>query len=166
MKYTEDQIKDYQAKKGSDRIQINNILCAVCVGALSVLLGLSNERLSAWAVGQLAAAIPCLITSSLAYAKTSYRNRDEHARWDTLGWATHTLGYVAVINAVGIMLFRNGFISVGWIFVCIVTAQFLIYSTLDIIMKRKRLREKSIKLIIYLLLLFMGLVLPVMEGWA
>src|SRR2546427_12711804 len=104
MQLTESEWTDYRSKKGSDRIQINNILCAVCVAALSVLLGLSRDKLSSWAIGQLALAIPLLVTSSLAYAKVGYRHSDESRRWDTLVWLGHSLGYAAVLIATGTMV--------------------------------------------------------------
>ena len=112
MQLTESEWANYRSKKGSDRIQINNILCAVCVAALSLLLGLSRDKLSEWTIGQLAVAIPLLVTSSLCYAKVGYRSTDEAATWDTLGWLGHSVGYAAVLNATGTMLYRSHFFRV------------------------------------------------------
>jgi small-conductance mechanosensitive channel len=165
MQLSESEWTDYRSKKGSDRIQINNILCAVCVAALSVLLGLSRSKLSSWTIGQLAIAIPLLVTSSLCYAKVGYRSSDEARRWDTFGWLTHSLGYAAVLNATGTMLYRSGFVRVTWVFVGVVLSLFLIYSLVDVHAKRHRLNEKVLKLLFYLALLFVGLVLPILAGW-
>ena len=63
--------------KGSNRIQVNNILSAVCLAALSVLLAQSDKEFSPWIIGQLGVAIPFLVTSSLAYAKLCYRTGGE-----------------------------------------------------------------------------------------
>src|ERR1700738_3677702 len=79
--------------RGSDRIQINNLLTAVSITVLSVLLSISKPGLSGWIIIQLAITIPCLVTSSLAYAKMCYRGADEYHIWDNLGWMTHSLGY-------------------------------------------------------------------------
>jgi small-conductance mechanosensitive channel len=165
MQLSESEWTDYRSKKGSDRIQINNILCAVCVAALSVLLGISRSKLSSWTIGQLAIAIPLLVTSSLCYAKVGYRSSDEARRWDTFGWLTHSLGYAAVLNATGTMLYRSGFRQVTWVFVAVVLSLFLIYSFVDVHAKRHRLNEKVLKLLFYLALLFVGLVLPILAGW-
>lgn len=165
MQLTESEWAQYRSKKGSDRIQINNILCAVCVAALSVLLGLSREKLSSWTIGQLALAIPLLVTSSLCYAKVGYRSSDEAGRWDTFGWLGHSIGYAAVLNATGTMLYRSGFIQVTWMFVGVVLALFLAYSIVDVHAKRHRLTEKVLKLLFYFALLFVGLVLPILAGW-
>jgi hypothetical protein len=153
------------SKKGSDRIQVNNILCAVCVGALAILLGLSGNKLSAWSIGQLAIAIPVLVTSSLAYAKTCYRSLDEIERWDKLGWLTHTIGYTAIVNSVGLLLYNNHFVGVAWIYLGTVVALFVTYSVIDVICNKDRLKEKSLKLLLYLILFAVGFVVPITTKW-
>lgn len=152
--------------KGSDRIQINNILSAVCVGVLSVLLGLSESKQSVWMIGQLAIAIPFLVTSSLAYAKTCYRNRDEYSIWDNMGWWTHSIGYIMILNAVTIMLYQAGYQVVAWLFLGATVSLFLAYSIRDVVMKKRRLREKGSKLVIYLMFIFVGSILPILMKWA
>jgi|GEM_PF-2685454 len=165
MPLAESESSDYRSKKGSDRISINSILCGVCIAALSVLLGLSREKLSSWTVGQLAIAVPLLITSSLCYAKVGYRHTDEAGRWDLLGWLGHSLGYAAVLNAIGILLYRSGFVAVAWVFVVTVLFLFLVYSIVDLHAKRKRIKEKLWKFMFYVSLLFAGMVLPILLGW-
>jgi len=165
MKLTEFEEKELRSKKGSDRIQINNILCAVCVAALSVLLGVSIGKQSSWTIGQLAVAIPFLVTSSLSYAKVAYRSSNEAKRWDTLGWLGHSIGYTAILNSTGILLYDRGFVQVAWVFLGVVVWLFLIYSVVDVHAKRKRWKEKLLKLSFYFALLFIGLVLPIVAGW-
>jgi hypothetical protein len=137
----------------------------VCVAALSVLLSVSIGKPSAWTIGQLAVAIPFLVTSSLSYAKVSYRKSHEAARWDTLGWIGHSVGYTAILNSTGILLYDRGFARVAWIFLAVVVLLFLTYSILDVHAKRKRFKEKLLKLLFYFSLIFIGLVLPIMAGW-
>jgi hypothetical protein len=151
--------------KGSDRIQINNILAAACIAVLSVLLGLSGQRFSNWMILQLAAATPLLVTSSLAYAKLCYRSLDEFPIWDNLGWVTLSLGYNLLLNALVIMLYTSGYWAASWWFVGAIVVLFVSYSTLDILASRKRLVEKLWKLGFYLVLLFCGSVLPMVAGW-
>lgn len=152
-------------KKGSDRIQINNILSAVCVGVLSVLLSLSGTRLSAWMIGQLACAIPCLVTSSLAYAKTCYRKKEEYSLWDNIGWLTHSLGYIMILNAMALMLYQANYRMITWIFLGTTIFLFLAYSVVDVVAKKRRLKEKGWKLAFYLLTVFVGSILPIIMRW-
>ncbi len=152
--------------KGSDRIEINNILSAVCIGVLSVLLGLSKDGLNVWMIGQIALAIPCLVTSSLAYAKTCYRDRHECHIWDAFGWATHSLAYILILNALSIALYYSGQLAIAWIFVAVALLLFVLYSVLDIVADKRRLVEKASKLLFYIVLLLAGSVVPIMLGWA
>lgn len=151
--------------KGSDRIQINNILAAACVTILSVLLGLSGVQFSAWMVVQLASATPLLVTSSLAYAKTGYRDAKEYPVWDSLGWATLSLGYVMLLNALAIMLYTTSHSTASWWFIGVTILLFVVYSVLDVRASKRRLKEKSWKLVFYLVLMFLGAILPMLAGW-
>jgi len=151
--------------KGSDRIQINNILAAACIAILSVLLGLSGQRFSNSMVLQLAMATPLLVTSSLAYAKLCYRSLKECPVWDNLGWVTLSLGYIMLLNALVIMLYTDGYWAASWWFVGAIVSLFVIYSVLDIFASRKRLVEKLWKLGFYLALMSCGSVLPMVAGW-
>lgn len=158
------EFEEYVRIKGSDRIQINNILSAVCVGVLSILLGLSTSALSGWEVSQLALAIPFLVTSSLAYAKLCYRPSNEYRIWDKLGWITHSLGYIMILNAIAIMLYRSNFPVIAWGFIAITGLLFTVYSVLDIIANKKRFREKGLKLGFYLLYILFGAIVPIFAG--
>jgi L-asparagine transporter-like permease len=157
--------EDLQRVKGSDRIQINNILAAACITILSVLLGLSGKKFSNWLVIQLAAAIPLLITSSLAYAKVSYRDMKEYPIWDRLGWTTLSLGYIMLLNALTIMLFTSNYPVASWWFAGATILLFVVYSVLDVRANKKRLKEKGWKLGFYLALIFLGAILPIAARW-
>ena len=151
--------------KGSDRIQVNNILAAACVTMLSVLLSFSGERFSDWMVVQLAAATPLLVTSSLAYAKISYRDAKETPIWDNLGWATLSLGYIALLNALAIVLTATNHPAASWWFMGVTILLFVVYSVLDVKADRKTLKEKAWKLGFYLALMFLGAILPILARW-
>jgi hypothetical protein len=155
-----------QVNKGSNRIQVNNILSAVCLAALSILLAQSGKDFSPWIIGQLGIAIPLLITSSLAYAKLCYRASTECRVWDGLGWFTHSVGYIMILNATALLLFlHKEYQQIAWIFLAATVAVFVLYSVLDIIAKRSRAAEKIYKLAFYLILVAVGSVLPVLGGW-
>ncbi len=72
------QLEERLKMRGSDRIQINNFLGAISIAILSVLLSLSKPGTFGWIFAQLAVAVPCFITSSLAYTKMTYRGNDEY----------------------------------------------------------------------------------------
>ena len=162
---SQDTLPDWVRAKGSDRIQINNILAAASIAILSVLLGLSGQTFSAWMVIQLAAPTPLLVTSSMAYAKIGYRDAKEYPLWDTLGWLTLSLGYIMILNALTIMLYTSSHAAATWWFVGVNVLVYVAYSTLDVIAKHKRLAEKAWKLSFYLALMFLGAVLPILARW-
>ncbi len=157
--------QDQQVRDTADnRIQINNLLSGLCIAILTVLLALPAANLGNWVIGQLAAAVPILVTSSLAYAKLKYREADEFRIWHPFGWVTHSIGYIMILNAIVIMLYRNKYPSMAWLLLAVIAILFVAYSALDVLARRRRLREKSRKLAFYFLLLFMGTILPMLLG--
>src|SRR5262245_21007683 len=157
---------DLLTNKGSNRIQINNILSAVCVTALSILLSLNQGREpSAWMVAQLAAAIPCLVTSSLAYATLCYRQESAGRGCAVLGWLTHSAGYIMILNATAILLYRTQYRQTSWPFLGVHAFVFVLYSVLDIVAKRQRLGEQTWKLGFYLFFIIAGAGMPMALGW-
>ena len=150
--------------KGSDRIQINNILAAACVTVLSVVLSVHRWHHSTWMVLQLAAATPMLVTSSLAYAKIGYRASEECRSWDRLGWLTHTLGYVMILNAVALLLHSKVSTSASLCLIAICLCLFTVYSAMDIHLDRLRWKEKAAKLVLFFGLMVLGAILPISAG--
>jgi hypothetical protein len=156
----------YSRQKGSERIQINNFLGAVCIGVLSVLLGLADTRSGAWVIALIGIAIPCFLTSSLAYAKTTYRPDDEYVKWDRLGWWGHTIGYVLVLDALAVLMFRNGYVALAWLFVGVAVLSLLVYSAVDLSSHSYRLPRRLWRLAAHVGLIGLGFVLPIALGWA
>lgn len=152
------------ANKGANRIQVNNILSAICLASLSVLLGRA-ERFSPWAIGQLAMAIPLLVSSSLAYAKMCYRGGEWYL-WDTLGWFTHSAGYLMILNATFLLMYRQGYPETAWAFLGVSVGTFVLYSIVDAVAKPGRWFEKTWKLLLHLAVLSAGSVVPVLLEWA
>jgi hypothetical protein len=152
------------ANKGANRIQVNNILSAICLAALSVLLG-TGEHITPWAIGQLAMAIPLLVSSSLAYAKLCYRS-DEWWYWDTLGWFTHSAGYLMILNATFLLMARKGYPDTAYLFLGVSVGTFVLYSLVDAVLKPHRWLEKTWKLLLHVSALFAGSLLPLLAGWA
>lgn len=153
--------RDYSKIKGSDRIQINNLLVAICIPTLTIIISLSDHILNEASIIQLSIAIPFLVSSSLSYAKIAYRPESEFKIWDRLGWLLHSLGYIMIINSTALIIYFNKHIYISWILISISTLLFIIYSLIDILMKVQRRKEKIIKLALYLLIIIIGFVLPI-----
>lgn len=151
--------------KGSDRIQINNLLSAICIGVLTVLLSLSQNIISEWVLVQISCAIPALIISSLSYAKISYRNLKEIKKWDYFGWGLHIFGYLMIINSLLLLLYQKSEFICFWIFLIFTYTIYLVYSVLDIINNIQNFKEKIIKICFFSLFLFSGSILPILEKW-
>jgi hypothetical protein len=149
--------------KGSNRIQINNILGAMCLGVLTVIIGLSKDTLNLWVVSQLAIAIPLLVTSSLAYSKICYRNENEYIVWNNLAWLTHSLGYISILNAIAIFLSKNGYPSSAILFLGGTITLHLVYTIINISMDKSRLLVSSLKLLFYMLLFSVGSIYPILK---
>jgi len=150
--------------KGTDRININNLLAAVCVTILTLLVTVPTNRVNFWSILQLAIAIPCLITSSLCYAKFAYRPIDEMNSWDFAGWLTHSVGYACVVNATAVLLDVANYGAVAWIFIITNIVLFLAYAVIDVMVGAHRLREKVWKTLLYLTLLICGGIIPLCFG--
>ena len=158
--------RDLRARKGSDRIQINNLLAAVCVAALALLLASTEGEPIIWSVAQLSLAIPILVLSSLTYSKTVYRDsQKEYETWDKFGWLSHSLGYLLLLNAITIYLYSMGTQFIAWLFIFTVVGLYIIYSVVDIYLEKERLFEKGSKLIFYLAVLFLGSIAPISFNW-
>jgi len=148
--------------KGSERIQINNLLAVISMAILVIIIGPEKVYFRYWAVMQLSFSIPFLVTSSLAYSKSAYRENSEYLVWDRLGWFTHTLGYSMILNSIFLILYFNFDHSVGVMFLFIVISLHILYSVIDYSLKKSRLFEKSIKLLFYLMIFLLGAVLPIL----
>jgi len=153
--------RDYSKIKGSDRIQINNLLVAICVPTLTIIISLGDQILNEASIIQLALAIPCLVSSSLAYAKICYRPEREFSIWDKLGWILHSLGYIMIINSTALTLYFNEHIFTSWILILISSVFFITYSVIDIFLKSERKKEKIFKLVFYLSIIAIGYLIPI-----
>ncbi|MBM3711849.1 MAG: hypothetical protein FJW56_00195 [Actinobacteria bacterium] len=148
--------------KGSERIQINNLLAAISMAILVLIIGLEKIQFSPWAITQLSFSIPLLVTSSLAYSKSAYRENSEYFMWDRLGWFAHTLGYSMILNSIFLILYFNFDHFVALMFLSITIVLHILYSVIDYLLKKSRLLEKSTKLFFYVLIFFLGSILPVL----
>ena len=147
--------------KGSDRIQINNLLSAICIGILTILLTVSKYKISQWILVQLSCAIPSLIISSLSYAKITYRDSNEIKIWDSFGWLLHIIGYILITNSILLLLYQTNNRISFWVFFIFNWLCYLIYSLIDIFKNKGHICEKFCKIYLFSLLIFIGSFIPV-----
>lgn len=160
--------KEFSKTKGSERIQINNILSAITIAVLTILA--QNQDSNSYytiILSELSAAIPILILSSLAYSKICYRSHNEYIYWNGSGWLTHTIGYFLLIDGIFLLLYSHSFIVPAKTLLITTLVLIIIYSILDIVtspdksVRIERTKEKAIKLTIYLLILLLGAIFPI-----
>jgi hypothetical protein len=156
---------DDKRVKGSNRIQMNNNLTAVSLVIVSILLTTDKISVGAVALSQLAIAIPCLATSSLAYAKLCFRDVGEYKLWNWLGWFTHSVGYLAILNSFTLMLAKSNHESIAWLFLGVIIFLHILYFVLNVIGKVTRWKLSGLKLFFYASILFFGAALPMIKGW-
>jgi hypothetical protein len=159
--------KQFASIKGSERIQINNVLSAISIAVVAILVGSNpNTRTSNPAllniIAELTASIPLLVTSSLLYSKICYRPASEYKYWNGGAWTTHTLGYFLIIDSLFLLLYSNNYHFAGYLLLILTLALVLVYSVLDVItagertLMNERLLEKIIKFICYLAIIYFG----------
>lgn len=161
--------KEFAPAKGSERIQINNVLGAISIAVLAILAGSKNPHPGYIIIfSELAIAIPCLVTSSLLYSKMCYRPAIEYKYWNGSAWATHTVGYFLIIDALFLLLCTNFFPIPAIILLLTTFLLVVVYSIVDVItaetkeVKLERLKEKMVKGLCYILLILVGLLTPLL----
>ena len=92
-----------------NRVQIYNVLSGLCIAILTVILALPGAKLGNWVIGQLAVAVPTLMTLIPGLREAQLQRVDEFRIWNTFAWITHSLGYIMILNATVLMLYRNNY---------------------------------------------------------
>ncbi|MEK6927817.1 MAG: hypothetical protein AABX11_05280 [Nanoarchaeota archaeon] len=145
-------------EKAASRVSINALMMGSLFFILTIIWTLNPERFSIAIVTQLVFAVPLFLVSSLCYSKVGYWAR--HEALDRFGWITNTLGNILVLNVVGIMtstLFKNiAFIYFG-LLILLMGTYYLIVS----IYQPHTIKERIIKFIFFLLIVFFGGILQV-----
>jgi len=150
-------IFETNSNKASTKITINSFMMGSLFFILTLIWTLSPERFSIFIVAQIVLAIPMLFVSSLAYAKIGYWEKVE--LWDVLGWFTNNLGSIFILNAVGLMtaqLYKIVAISYFLLLILLMA----VYSAINVIYRKKTLKEKIFKFAFFVAVLFFGGILP------
>ena len=152
--------KEFAKIKGTERIQVNNILAAISVTVITILITVGRQEKESLAfslvLAQLAAAIPLLITSSLFYSKMCYRAGGEYRTWNTFALVLHTFGYNFILNSLAIIIYAASYKFAAFLLIGLSFTLVVLYSVLDAALDKKRISERIYKFVLYLLVLLVS----------
>lgn len=141
-------------EKAGAKVEINNILMAVCVAALSLLWTLFRDGVHPFVLAQLVFAVPLLYTSSLAYAKVAYWR--EAKLWDELGWFTGTTATAGIFNALGIMTYTVGYPGLAIAYYLVTWILLGVYTLVNILYHPEHHWPRIFKFVFFVLLQAVG----------
>lgn len=141
-------------EKAEARLHINSFLMGSLFTVLALLWTFSSEKISLAILLQIVLAIPLILFASLSYAKTGYERT--HKIWDRFGWITNNLGYLLFLNATGLMVIAFSSKIIGLVYFGMVIFLSSVYYILNIISQPGTLKEHLSKLILWLIIIFLG----------
>ncbi len=109
---------------------------------------------------QLVLSIPFFMSSILSRAKLGILSNSKKV--DEFGHLTFTIAYAFLINVVGILLVNLVSLQASLIFFGVNIALTLIYSVIMTIEEKKKLRERIMKDLFFILVIVIGGILPVL----
>lgn len=145
------------ADKADSKVTINSFMMGSLFFVLTLIWTLNPSKFGIFIVAQIVLAIPMLFVSSLAYAKI--RHWEEVKLWDMLGWFTSNVGNIFVLNAVGLVtaqIYKN----VAFLYFGLLVVLMGAYSMINVVYRRKTLKEKIFKFAFFIAVLFLGGILP------
>jgi len=140
-------------QKSANKVTINSLMMGSLFFILTLIITLEPETFSRLVISQLVLAIPLLYVSSLAYSKVGYWK--ETYEWDILGWLTNTIGNLFVINAIGLVAAKFDII-LAYIYFTLFCVLMIIYTLINIKIKKNLWKQKTFKLIFLLFIVFFG----------
>lgn len=143
--------------KAQSKITINSFMMGSLFFILSLIWSLNPERFSIVIIAQIVLAIPLLFVSSLAYAKIGHWK--EVKMWDAFGWFTNTTGNAFILNVVGLMT-ATIYIELAMAYFALTIALMAVYSAINIVYRRKAIKEKLFKFAYFVFIIIIGGMLP------
>jgi len=148
-------------EKAEARLHINSFLMGGLLTVLALILTFSPEKFSPIVIGQIVLAIPLILFASLSYAKIGYERN--HKIWDRFGWITTNIGYLLFLNATGLILSAFTFVILTWIYFSLLLVLSILYYTLNIISQPGTFKEHLTKMILFIIIIFLGGILPLIR---
>ncbi|MFH1649494.1 MAG: hypothetical protein ABIA93_03020 [Candidatus Woesearchaeota archaeon] len=146
--------------KAKLRLDINRSLLAICFALFGIIIAIQPELLgqTPWLPIQLTLAIPLLFTSIFARSKLATARLPK--MWEEYGFITFLIGYALLINVTGILLSTKLSVHLGLIFLFSNIFISLVYSTLEVIETKSKLKTRLYKDSFFALLILIGGILP------
>jgi hypothetical protein len=148
------------SRKARDRLDLNKTFLTICFSVFTFIIALNPDLLkeNLFLSIELTLAIPLFLTSLFARSKLAYAEKTK--LWENYGFITFVLGYAFLINIIGILLSLFINLNVGMLFFGMNIISPLIYSTLEVIENKSKLKSRIIKDLFFILLLIFGGILP------
>ena len=146
-------------EKATLRISINSFMMSSLFFILTLIWTLNPEKFNFFIIAQVILAIPMLFVSSLSYSKVAYW--EKNLAWDWLGWITNELGNIPVLNIVGLIT-ATLFIKLAYAYFALVILLMLTYTLINIHYRPHKSKEKLIKFVIFLTIVFFGGIYPIL----
>lgn len=148
--------------KAKLRLEVNLWLLATAFTLFTFIIAINpalvknNNFLSL----QLTLAIPLLSSSVFAGSRLSFGNKS--ARWDMYGFITFILAYGFLVNVVGILLSTLVSVKIGVIFWGINIVSALLYSLLEILEDKTKIKSRLYKDSVFILIVVLAGLFPVL----
>ena len=143
--------------KANMRIMLNSTMIGVLFFILTLILATGANKFDLIIIAQVVLAIPLLYVSILAYTKIAFW--EETKMWDVYGWATTYAGNTLLLNAIGLIAYSiNEHLAVAY-FALLLLLMYS-YSIINISYSKKTVRPKLWKFSFFLIICFLGGILP------
>ena len=148
--------------KAKLRLDVNRTLLGIIftIFALIISLNPSLFQSSIWVPLQLTLAIPLLISSIFARSKLAHTNRIKI--WENYGCSTFVSAYSFLINILGILISTSIGLNFSLIFIVVNILSALLYSTLEVIENKSKLKSRIKKDLFFIIILILGGILPIL----
>jgi len=143
--------------KAQTKVTINSFMMGGLFFILTLIWSLNPYKFSIFVVAQIVFAIPMLFVSSLVYTKIGHWEKIK--LWDMLGWLTNNIGSIFILNAIGLMTAQTHKIIAICYFLLLIFLM-AIYSIINVIYRRKTLKEKIFKFAFFLFFIILGGIIP------
>ncbi len=147
-------------EKADARLHINSFLMGSLFTVLSIIWAFNSNKISTAITLQMVLAIPLILFASLSYAKIGYERN--HKIWDNFGWITTNIGYILFLNATGLMVIAFSSKIIGIIYFGLVIILASLYYIFNIVSQPGTLKEHLSKIILWLVIIFIGGILPIL----
>ncbi len=139
--------------KAANKLTINSFMIGSVFFIFTLIWASDPEGFSKTIIFQLVMSIPLFFVSSLAYSKIAYWK--ETRLWDFLGWFTNNLANLLLLNVVGLMIAQS-FKDMALFYFYLILFLMLCYSVINVIYERRALKEKLLKYLFLVAVIFFG----------